>query len=271
MVINDVNLFKEEVKIQKKFVTMEYGMNDIRDVNAPHMHRRCFKKIFKLEIEKLRDDLIIPLIHDYLDFDMKDYFNKKEEEKTDQENNQYQRISKFWKYKYDYLRISYSNDNDYHILFNFLNIGQNLLYKKHSLKPIKKYMIKLLHKHEKTPIQSLIYGINNNCHCGICNKSGLNIDDNDEWIFCDGPRTDGTKIILCNQWYHNKCIKNSIRNKTSIFIQLDNNQTAFFGNRCNHCMWFDGLNQETKQNVIDNLTFINNNLNKFNKSSNSRK
>ena len=118
-------------------------------------------------------------------------------------------------------------------------------------------MIKLLASKNDKPLQSLIFNCKSTNHCGICLKNDSNITSPKDWIICDGPRFDNTGVFLCNQCYHYKCIKNSIKNGTSIEVDLENEkgETAFFGHRCNHGMWYKNLNDTTKQYVITNLKY----------------
>ena len=46
-------------------------------------------------------------------------------------------------------------------------------------------------------------------------------------------------------------------------VQLSNNKTAFFGNKCKHGLWFNGWNKDIQSYVIENLSYINQILNKF--------
>ena len=87
----------------------------------------------KREIGKLRSDLVIPELREYLDFDREIFIKKLRKSKnevTDEEKAIAARTIGFIRYKFDKLRLKIGRDNDYMIVFNFLDIGENILYKK---------------------------------------------------------------------------------------------------------------------------------------------
>ena len=204
----------------------------------------------------------------YLNFNKKEYNQKPPSERTKEEIETFNRVKGFIRYKFDKLELKSSNDNDYGLFFNFLRVGENVLYKSPSLKdkPVKLYMIELLKNNQMGSLPSLVYGCKDTNHCGTCKSSEDKNDENNidtngsNWICCDGPRNDKTGIILCNQWYHKSCINNYIRNGSALIIKMNEKHTALFGNKCKHAMWYDVLNDDVKSYVISNLNFIHSKL-----------
>ena len=108
----------------------------------------------------------------------------------------------------------------------------------------------------KSPIESLIFDINNTHHCGICNK----LDNGSRMICCDGPRpiTDPNNInekdnLLCNQWYHYDCLNWDINKNI-------NKLEPFFGPNCKHNIWFNSLNNNYKNIVKEKINLLRNNI-----------
>ena len=208
-------LWKTKTYYQKLLFTTEYGINDDFDVNATNGHRIVFKKQLKLSVDKLRHDLNIPELREFLDY--KYDSSKDNSEKTEEELAIEKRISGFMKYKFDKLILL--KDRDYIVAFNHFNIGNTKLYQKKKKRKYKNkykkdemvcnipnYICRQARSDSKLP--SMVDGCQTTFECGICHQhippnivdtenNNIENDGNIKWVTCDGPRTDKTDNILC--------------------------------------------------------------------------
>ena len=87
----------------------------------------------------------------------------------------------------------------------------------------------------------------------ILSNNNNNNNNKIEWVVCDGPREDDSNSIICNQWYHQECIKEKYKNN-----QFYWNKQLCFGHNCKHSDWFRNLNETTKEIVVENISFTRN-------------
>ena len=131
----------------------------------------------------------------------------------------------FMKDKFD--RLIYQKDRDYGIVFMHLDIGDTTIAKSNTIT-----QTTAKNSHHDGEYESLIDNIDNTQQCGICGSRDDPIYCNKgkkskkiDWIVCDGPREDDSDSILCNQWYHEDCIKckyknNQFYNSLSIIVGI---------------------------------------------------
>ena len=257
---NDHLFWKRETYWQKRLLTYINGLNDRIDINSSNGHRRCHKNTQIKMINQLRYDLEIDELKQYLEINNNINNNNNHNNKSKTKT----KIRNFMKHHYDKLLLK---NKDYVFYFNHINIGEVAL-----LNKCKITKNDALNSDEHNIIPSLIYGINNTHHCGICNnidpplniiekiennnkyktrKQKQYLNDNgfalNRMVRCDGPRLDDTTSILCNQWYHAICISGAIDHKFDDF---------YFGSKCKHEMWYNNLNDDCKSKVNKRLHLI---------------
>ena len=240
-ITNDHLLWKLECKWQKKILSFENGMNDLVDIHSFNGHRRCFKSKLKRIISQMKQDLRMNELIEYLNHDWE------KQDKTIDDLKMDKKLMNFMKEKFDKLIFKY--DRDYHLVFLHLKMGDTTLARKGK---ITKTMATA--SHQLIKLESLIKNVESTFDCGICGSMEEPIeyrnDNNSEidWVVCDGPREDDNDSILCNQWYHQECIKRKYKNNEFIW-----NKQLCFGHNCKHSDWFRNLNRETKEIVRDNI------------------
>ena len=240
-ITNDHLLWKLECKWQKKILSFDNGMNDLVDIHSSNGHRRCFKSKLKRLISQLKQDLRMDELIEYLNHEWEKQNKTIDDLKLDK------KLMNFMKEKFD--KLIFKHNRDYHLVFLHLGMGDTTLAKKNK---ITKTTAKA--SHQLIRLESLIKNIETTFHCGICgsmdepigyeNKNPNGID----WVVCDGPREDDNDSILCNQWYHQECIKGKYKNNEFIW-----NEKLCFGHNCKHSDWFRNLNDMTKETVIKNI------------------
>ena len=241
---------------QRKFITNRHGLNDSVDLNSGCGHRRCFKNKLRKVISQLNNNINIPELRDILDINNdKNIENINNDEKNEIINEDKINFSNFMKYKFDKLLLI--PDRNYNEVFIHLDIGETSLLNKNFIPTLDQ--IKTNTETEtQTSIESLIFEIDNTHNCGICNKP----DDGSKMVCCDGPRpimdpNIQNNHLLCNQWYHVKCLNNNIKNDINNINKLE----PFFGTKCKHNIWFDSLNNNCKNIVKEKINLLRNNIN----------
>ena len=189
----------------------------------------------------MKQDLRMDELIEYLNHDWE------KQDKTIDDLKLDKKLMNFMKEKFD--KLIFKHDRDYHLVFLHLGMGDTTLAKKGKItKTIAKASDQFVQ------LESSIKNIETTFHCGICGSMHEPIEYKNnnnngiDWVVCDGPREDDADSILCNQWYHQECIKRKYKNDEFIW-----NEQLCFGHNCKHSNWFRNLNDTTKEIVVKNI------------------